>query len=56
MQAALAECAMRWPGASIRLGAQRYLEAFYGSLGFVPAGEPYVEDGIPHIEMVRAGG
>jgi ElaA protein len=36
----------------IRIGAQRYLERFYGSFGFVPTGEPYVEDNIPHIEMV----
>lgn len=37
----------------IRIGAQRYLERFYGELGFVIAGEPYDEDGIPHIEMLR---
>ena len=56
MQRALAECAARWPAAPIRLGAQRYLERFYASLGFVVAGEPYDEDGIPHVEMVRAVG
>jgi hypothetical protein len=28
-----------WPGQPIRIGAQRYLEAFYGSLGFVPKSE-----------------
>ncbi len=39
----------------IRIGAQRYLERFYGELGFVIASEPYLEDGIPHIEMLRAG-
>ncbi|HVK40359.1 MAG TPA: GNAT family N-acetyltransferase [Candidatus Kapabacteria bacterium] len=38
---------------TIRLSAQRYLEQFYASLGFVAEGEPYDEDGIPHIEMVR---
>lgn len=37
----------------IRIGAQAHLEKFYGELGFVRAGEPYDEDGIPHIEMVR---
>jgi ElaA protein len=35
----------------IRIGAQRYLERFYGELGFVIASEPYDEDGIPHVEM-----
>ena len=38
----------------IRIGAQRYLERFYGELGFVVASEPYDEDGIPHIEMLRS--
>jgi ElaA protein len=38
----------------IRIGAQRYLERFYGELGFVVAGSPYDEDGIPHIPMLRA--
>lgn len=37
----------------IALGAQAHLEAFYGSLGFVRFGEPYDEDGIPHVHMRR---
>jgi ElaA protein len=53
MVASLAQVRRLWPGQSVRLGAQRYLERFYGSLGFVPVGEPYDEDGIPHIEMLR---
>jgi ElaA protein len=36
----------------IRIGAQRYLERFYGELGFRVASAPYDEDGIPHVEMV----
>jgi ElaA protein len=40
---------------TITLSAQRYLEEFYRSLGFVAVGEPYDEDGIPHVAMVRAG-
>lgn len=43
-------------GAPIRLSAQAHLEAFYESLGFRRASEPYDEDGIPHVEMVRASG
>jgi ElaA protein len=39
-------------GDPIRIGAQRYLEEFYRSIGFVPVGEPYDEDGIPHVEMM----
>ena len=38
----------------VRIGAQRYLSDFYGSLGFTEAGEPYLEDGIPHVEMLKA--
>ena len=41
---------------AVRIGAQRYLERFYGDFGFVVDGEPYLEDGIPHIEMVRPAG
>jgi len=39
--------------APVRIGAQAHLERFYGEFGFVRAGEPY-DDGIPHIEMLRA--
>jgi ElaA protein len=41
------------PEHNIRIGAQRYLENFYGGFGFRPASEPYLEDGIEHIEMLR---
>jgi ElaA protein len=36
----------------IKIGAQFYLTKFYQSLGFVPCSDKYVEDGIPHIEMI----
>ena len=39
----------------VRIGAQKYLERFYGEFGFVRASDDYDEDGIPHIEMVRPG-
>lgn len=38
---------------AIRISAQQYLKKFYEEFGFRQAGEPYVEDGIPHIEMLR---
>ena len=38
----------------VRIGAQAHLERFYGSFGFVKDSEPYLEDGIPHIEMLRS--
>jgi ElaA protein len=36
----------------IRISAQCYLEQFYGNLGFKIIGVPYLEDGIPHVEML----
>ena len=39
---------------TVRIGAQAHLERFYGELGFVRASDVYDEDGIPHIEMLRA--
>ena len=55
MVRALAHVAATWPGVAVRIGAQSRLEAFYASLGFVVAGPRYLEDGIDHTEMVRAG-
>ena len=50
---AVRRCALVAPGANIRIGAQQYLERFYESFGFRRASEPYDEDGIMHIEMLR---
>ncbi len=44
-----------WPGRAIRIGAQRYLERFYGEFGFTTVSEPYDEDGIMHVLMLRNG-
>ena len=51
MAESVAQCGRLWPGHAITLHAQAHLERFYGSFGFVQSGEPYIEDGIPHIEM-----
>lgn len=37
---------------SIKIGAQLYLQKFYTELGFENCSEMYIEDGIPHIEMI----
>ena len=37
----------------IKLSAQQYLIKFYESHGFTSLGEGYLEDGIPHIAMVK---
>jgi ElaA protein len=41
-----------YPGQPIRIGAQLYLNNFYGSLGFQQTSGIYLEDNIEHIEMV----
>ena len=35
------------------LAAQAHLVRFYAGLGFERSGEPYEEDGIPHLDMRR---
>lgn len=53
MQKSIEACEKLFEETTIRIGAQRYLSKFYNSLGFIESGEPYVEDGILHIEMVK---
>ena len=36
----------------IKIGAQLYLQKFYEALGFVQCSDQYLEDNIPHIEML----
>ena len=40
-------------GSSIRIAAQMYLEAFYEGFGFRRVSEPFLEDDIWHVEMLR---
>jgi len=39
---------------SILISAQTYLLKFYNNLAFTQQGEEYLEDGIPHIKMLRS--
>lgn len=52
MEAALEKCAELYPGKKIRLSAQTYLIDFYASLGFKEIGPEYLEDDIPHQDMI----
>ncbi|MFD2725810.1 GNAT family N-acetyltransferase [Hyunsoonleella rubra] len=38
---------------TIRLSAQCYLKGFYNKVGFEAVGEVYLEDGIPHVAMIK---
>ena len=37
----------------IRISAQSYLEDYYSKFGFVKCSDEYLEDNIPHVEMLR---
>jgi len=54
LERAVADSQRLWPNTGIRISAQAHLEKFYASAGFLKVSEPYDEDGIPHIEMLRA--
>ncbi len=51
MATSIAFCTQQWPGDSIKISAQQYLEKFYTELGFTTCGDMYLEDEIPHIPM-----
>jgi ElaA protein len=53
LEQGIAHAERQHPGQRIRIGAQRYLEQFYASFGFVTVSEPYDEDGIIHVDMLR---
>ncbi len=38
---------------AVKISAQAHLQGFYGKLGYAGMGEEYLEDGIPHIAMVK---
>jgi ElaA protein len=41
--------------AAVRISAQSYLQRFYEGFGFRVVSAPYLEDDIPHVEMLRGG-
>lgn len=48
----MARCRSAWPGRAVRISAQAHLQPFYGRVGFEPVSDVYLEDDIPHIEML----
>jgi ElaA protein len=54
MKLALERVDRRYAGDATRISAQAHLQPFYSSFGFAAASEHYLEDGIPHLEMLRA--
>lgn len=53
MEVSLHTAARLWGPGPVAISAQRHLERFYNAHGFAAEGEPYLEDGIPHVHMKR---
>ncbi len=51
MQYSITEALRCFETTELVISAQAYLQAFYTQLGFNAHDDPYMEDGIPHIEM-----
>lgn len=56
MQRCISVAGMHYPDLPLRISAQVHLARFYSSLGFAADGEPYDEDGIAHVDMLRPAG
>jgi ElaA protein len=54
MLRALEHCGTMFPQTGVRISAQEYLSSFYQRLGFEGISGQYLEDGIPHIEMMTS--
>lgn len=52
MREGLARCAATWPGQALRISAQARLRRFYAELGFEAVSDEYIEDTIPHLQML----
>lgn len=55
MKVALQTIQVRFTTDAVRISAQDYLLKFYSDLGFMDTGKKYLEDDIPHTEMIKNG-
>lgn len=53
MEASIKVIKTKFKASKISISAQTYLKQFYNNLGFKVTGEEYLEDGIPHIAMIK---
>ena len=53
MERSIEHCKHLFGNNPITLSAQVYLKKFYESFGFRGIGDEYLDDGIPHIKMIR---
>ena len=54
MRASIQAVKEQYNETTMRISAQKHLLKFYNSLGFVQEGQEYLEDGIPHVAMVKS--
>lgn len=52
VQAALDQIQKQFPNKEVKIQAQSYLQNFYSSFGFKAVSDVYLEDNIPHLDMV----
>ena len=52
MNAAIEDFKIQFYDSILKISAQQYLDKFYTRLGFVATGKKYLEDDIPHQEMI----
>ena len=52
MNASIAAIKTHFNTDDIKISAQTYLKRFYNRLQFFEVGEEYLEDGIPHVQML----
>lgn len=54
VERALMQCQVLFGACPVRISAQAHLQHFYESFGFQVVSEPYLEEDIPHVEMLRS--
>ncbi|HLV14630.1 MAG TPA: GNAT family N-acetyltransferase [Xanthomarina sp.] len=54
MEASITAIKENFNETTIKISAQCYLKKFYNNLGFIETGEEYLEDGIPHMAMIKS--
>ncbi len=53
MEKSMEFCVSEYPTEDVIISAQQYLIGFYEKFGFIKKGDAYLEDDIPHIQMVK---
>ncbi|WFA03575.1 GNAT family N-acetyltransferase [Bacillus sp. HSf4] len=53
LEKALGFLESEWREKAVKISAQDHLRSFYSSFGFKEVSEVYLEDGIPHVDMLK---